>query len=282
MKILKVVLFPAIVAPFPFTVSGEVTTGSPFPPETALFAAVREYVQPLSRFTDPPPEAFTEATAATSAAPPPEHGTFTETDAAPKETRPNSVNPTTSVTSTLARSKRCTLIEPLPISSNQTEVCNQVDPTTEPPREQTSGLSLAHSRCPWCEHHLALKWGDIDFEARTISIRRSLKRNGEAKAGGKKEAATRTVVLFPQLDLVLSTWKEVAEFSAASDYVICTADRKPITSRQNARRAFESAEKRASLPLDPEAERLSWHSLRHSAGSMWLNEWSIRSRRPRR
>src|SRR5436853_472594 len=48
------------------------------PPTAGLFAVVSEYVQSEARLTDPPPAALTLFTAATSPAPPAEHGTFTE------------------------------------------------------------------------------------------------------------------------------------------------------------------------------------------------------------
>jgi integrase len=138
-----------------------------------------------------------------------------------------------------------------------------------------AGLALAAYGGLRLGELLALRWEDIDFDARTISVRRSLLKDGTPKAGGKTEAATRTVVLFPQLELTLAAWKERSPFTSGSDYVLVTASREPIKSRQNARRALDSAKGRAKLPLDVDAERLSWHSLRHSAGSMWLNEWRI-------
>src|SRR5258706_11298630 len=81
MKIRKLLLLPAIVAPLPFTVIGVTTTGRPLPPTAGLFAAVSEYVQPAARLIDPPPAALTAFTATTSPAPPAEHETFTEASA---------------------------------------------------------------------------------------------------------------------------------------------------------------------------------------------------------
>src|SRR5437764_7097304 len=72
----KLLLLPAIVAPLPFTVIGETTTGSPFPPMAMLFRVVSEYVQPPARLIDPPPPALTVFTAATSPALSPQ-ATFT-------------------------------------------------------------------------------------------------------------------------------------------------------------------------------------------------------------
>src|SRR6476469_2687663 len=76
----KLLLFPAIVAPFPLIVSGETSTGKPLPPMTALSRAVSEYVQPAARLIDPPPDALIAFTAATSPVTSPQD-TFTDDDA---------------------------------------------------------------------------------------------------------------------------------------------------------------------------------------------------------
>jgi integrase len=59
-----------------------------------------------------------------------------------------------------------------------------------------------------------------------------------------------------------------------TDYVICTAERKPIIASSNAYRALELAKRRAKLP-QADNERLSWHSLRHSTGSILATELSL-------
>src|SRR5947209_8749914 len=48
-KIRKRLLLPAIVAPLPFTVRLDTTTGRPLPPSVVLFADVSAYVQPAAR-----------------------------------------------------------------------------------------------------------------------------------------------------------------------------------------------------------------------------------------
>jgi integrase len=119
----------------------------------------------------------------------------------------------------------------------------------------------------------ALKWSDIDLDQNTMHIVRSLDRSGSPKTP-KTEAGKRMVAIVPQLRKVLIAWKMRSPRTRTSDYVICAADGNAVTVANNASRALEAARKRAGIST-PEGQRLSWHSLRHSAGSMWVNEWSI-------
>ena len=65
-------------------------------------------------------------------------------------------------------------------------------------------------------------------------------------------------------------WKVKSPFTDADDYVPVTASRGPVQQR-NAQRTLEKAKEAAGLgALEG---RLSWHSLRHSAGSIWLTEY---------
>ena len=61
------------------------------------------------------------------------------------------------------------------------------------------------------------------------------------------------------------------------DYVICTHDGGDVAER-NLRRALEAAKTKAKL--DGGEMLLSWHSLRHSAGSIWLTESGAWRSRP--
>ena len=116
-----------------------------------------------------------------------------------------------------------------------------------------------------------LQWGDIDLAGNTISVRRSLLPDGTAKAT-KTEAGERTVPLFPELRRLLVAWKVKSPFTDPEDYVLFTASRGPVQQR-NAQRALEKA--KVAAGLDSLEGRLSWHSLRHSAGSIWLTEYGI-------
>jgi integrase len=61
-------------------------------------------------------------------------------------------------------------------------------------------------------------------------------------------------------------------FTDREDYVLVTASRGPVQQR-NPQRALDKAKEAAGL--DGLEGRLSWHSLRRSAGSIWLTEFGI-------
>ena len=107
----------------------------------------------------------------------------------------------------------------------------------------------------------------VPFQAQ----QRSLLPSGEAKPP-KSDAGVRTVPLFPELRSLLLTWKLKSPYTDREDYVLVTASRGPVQQR-NAQRALEKVKKSAGL--DSLEGRLSWHSLRHSAGSVWLTEYGL-------
>ena len=113
-----------------------------------------------------------------------------------------------------------------------------------------------------------MKWADIDLAANTITVERSLLPDG-TETPPKSEAGRRVVALFPELRSLLLTWKVKSPFTGDDDYVLCTVSRGPVQQR-NAQRALTTA--KAAAGLDSVEGRLSWHSLRHSAGSIWLTE----------
>jgi integrase len=125
------------------------------------------------------------------------------------------------------------------------------------------GLRLGEAR--------GLQWGDIDFQANTITVTRSLLPDGGAKPP-KTDAGVRVVPLFPELRQLLLTWKLRSPFTDPDDYVVVTGSRGPVQQR-NAQRTLAKA--KAAAGLDSLEGRLSWHSLRHSAGSVWLTEYGL-------
>ncbi len=110
----------------------------------------------------------------------------------------------------------------------------------------------------------AVRWGDIDLEANTISITRSALPNGQVKAP-KSQAGIRVVPLLPGCRRRLVEWKLKSPRTGSEDLIIAMAEGKP-TEATNLRRAMSEAKKRAAL--DVGEARLSLHSLRHSYGSM--------------
>jgi len=116
-----------------------------------------------------------------------------------------------------------------------------------------------------------LQWGDIDVEANTLAVSRSLLPDGGPKPP-KSDAGVRVVPLFPELRQLLLTWRLRSPFTDPRDYVLVTGSRGPVQQR-NAQRTLAKAKQAAGL--DSLEGRLSWHSLRHSAGSVWLTEYGL-------
>ena len=108
-------------------------------------------------------------------------------------------------------------------------------------------------------------------QANTIIVTRSLLPDGTPKPT-KTDAGRRVVPLFPELRQLLLRWKVRSPFTDPDDYVLVTAGRGPLQQR-NAQRALQKAKEAAGL--DDREGRLSWHSLRHSAGSVWLTEFGL-------
>lgn len=115
-----------------------------------------------------------------------------------------------------------------------------------------------------------LKWGDIDLDTNAIAVSRSLLPDGTSKPP-KTDAGVRVVPLFPDLRQLLLTWKLRSPFTDPEDYVVVTGSRRPVQQRT-------LAKAKQAAGLDTLDGRLSWHSLRHSAGSVWLTSTAFPSR----
>ena len=117
-----------------------------------------------------------------------------------------------------------------------------------------------------------LTWSDVDLDADTLGVRRSMLPDGTPKRP-KTEAGTRTVPVLPALRRLLVAWKLRSPRALPTDLVIGTADGAPVQER-NLRRALEDA--KAACRLDgTRDERLSWHSLRHSFASMLATDLNL-------
>lgn len=117
----------------------------------------------------------------------------------------------------------------------------------------------------------ALTWGDVDFEARTVTVRQSMLPDGTTKAP-KTEAGTRIVPMLPTLRRRLMTLKLHSPHTAAMSLVICTEDAEHVHER-SLRRALDAAKTRAGL--DQLDGRLSWHALRHSFASILATDLEL-------
>lgn len=116
-----------------------------------------------------------------------------------------------------------------------------------------------------------LRWADVDLEANTISILRSLLPNGTAKPP-KSAAGVRTIPLLPGLRPLLVEWKIKSPYTGSEDYVVSAAGGVAVMER-NLRRALDQAKEAAGL--DGTEDRLSWHSLRHSYASMLATDLEL-------
>ena len=121
---------------------------------------------------------------------------------------------------------------------------------------------------------LALAWPDVDFEARTIAIRRSLswaKTRAEREAGltgprfypPKTRAGLRTVEIPDELVLALKKWKLACPPSRMK-LVFPKADGSPLHRRTLHKEAFAPALERAKL------RHFTIHSLRHFHASVLI------------
>ncbi len=117
----------------------------------------------------------------------------------------------------------------------------------------------------------ALTWEEVDLDAGTVAVRRSLLPDGTAKAP-KTKAGERTVPLLPALRRVLVAWKLRSPYTEPGALVIATAEGKPVSER-NLRRALEDA--KATAALATTEDRLSWHSLRHSFASLLATDLEL-------
>jgi integrase len=117
----------------------------------------------------------------------------------------------------------------------------------------------------------ALTWADVDREAGTLTVRRSLLPDGTAKAP-KTDGGTRTVPLLPALRRLLVAWKLRSPHTRPDALIVATAAGKSISER-NLRRALEEAKQ--ATKLDRTTDRLSWHSLRHSFASMLATDLAL-------
>lgn len=117
-----------------------------------------------------------------------------------------------------------------------------------------------------------LRWADIDLEKETIRVARSLLPDGTAKST-KTDAGARTVPILPALRRALVAWKLRSPRNHPDDYIVCTHDGGHVAER-NLRRALERAKMKANVSVSG-AERLSWHSLRHSYASMLATDLEL-------
>jgi integrase len=116
---------------------------------------------------------------------------------------------------------------------------------------------------------LGLRWGDIDFESKTISIQRTLlDHNGRIEVGEPKTARSRRRIDLP--DFIVTALKSHRLRSPAQPHptawVFIDANGGPLRKCNLMRRSFHPLLERAGLP------KVRFHDLRHTAASLLFAE----------
>jgi integrase len=107
---------------------------------------------------------------------------------------------------------------------------------------------------------VALTWGDVDFERRAITIRRSRVRQwfGEPKT----EASRKPVPLHASVAEELLRWRAVSPYPAEADFLFPSIRKKgkqPVTPDMILKRVIRPAAEAAGI-----GKRVGWHTFRHS------------------
>jgi integrase len=121
---------------------------------------------------------------------------------------------------------------------------------------------------------LALRWEDVDLEARTLQVRRTLAREGSKLSVGptKTAKARRTVKLTQDATEALRSHlaRQLEEIGGAGDdwqesgLVFCTCKGTLVNPANLRKRSFAPLLKRAGLPT------MTFHQLRHTAATILL------------
>jgi integrase len=113
---------------------------------------------------------------------------------------------------------------------------------------------------------LALRWGDVDFDAGVIRVRMQLDERTLTLVEPKTEKAKREVVMFPTLAKLLREHRLASPPGLSGDdcFVFAKADGSPRR-QGNAREGFKQALKKAGLA------KLRVHDLRHTFVSLLLS-----------
>ena len=112
---------------------------------------------------------------------------------------------------------------------------------------------------------LGLTWEDVDMDAGLVRVRKQLGAKG-SRVEPKTPQAIRDVVLMPSLVKVLREHWMASSFKAPTDFVFASESGTPLDGRNIDRDALAPALEAAGLT----GRRLTFHSLRHVAASLWI------------
>jgi len=119
---------------------------------------------------------------------------------------------------------------------------------------------------------VAIRWSDVDFKTRKLSLWIDTDENG------KTEASARKIDIPEKLITLLAAWKLEAEFALPSDYVFAT-DRRKALNKHCVNRAVRRIREIAIKGLDPKLDRESIeilaefipHAGRHNWASLQIS-----------
>ena len=119
----------------------------------------------------------------------------------------------------------------------------------------------------------ALRWLDIDFEARSIIVRRNLPSRGEEKS--PKSHKVRSVPLIDQAAVALDGLSRREHFTGVGDRVFCSVTGGPFDDGE-IRGEFYAALERAALGRRREKDDpIVFHDLRHTFGTLGAAIWPL-------
>jgi len=120
---------------------------------------------------------------------------------------------------------------------------------------------------------LGLRWSDIDFEKRNLTIQQTVNRHGEIKQGAKTKQSMRSVALSPETIEVLQEHRRLIMMERTAlgsayenhDLVVCTKFGGPVTQR-TIQKVWTSFLKKTGAP------KITFHDLRHTHASLLIKQ----------
>ena len=108
-----------------------------------------------------------------------------------------------------------------------------------------------------------LRWHDVDFDKRELSVERRVDSYGEV-GPPKSAAGVRAVPVSEMLLRRLKAWRLQSKFSSGEDYVFPNKKGRHTCHDNMVKRRYKPTTKSAGVP------NINWHSLRHYAVSTWI------------
>ncbi|UED70677.1 site-specific integrase [Brevibacillus sp. HD3.3A] len=120
---------------------------------------------------------------------------------------------------------------------------------------------------------LGLRWSDIDFENRNITIQQTVTRKRKIKPGAKNKSSVRNIAISPETVealrehrklIIQDRWKHKQNYQD-NDLVVCTHFGGPVTQR-GIQKMWSSFLKKTGAP------KITFHDLRHTHASLLIKQ----------